>query len=275
MKFSDDMRFPHPVLTPDTGDFTTGVFDLQISYEEIRETGKATIRYEVNLTEPSIKELVENGAAAVAVFVRCNDTYYSDLHRLSWPSGTLEFPAGALLNRVTVRPLVYLTEMLLGWQPDDLHEEFEGPLNLEFGDILAIDHEFVLNVGQARLPTLESIFSLKCSPELPEGEIQVKLESEKITILSGTETHKLINSLRGEKLGKPAALNAIYLPAIMNVLDELGKTPDAYSGRRWKQPFVSRCDSLGIDPATADLFDGAQKLLEHPVSSLRVLVGED
>jgi hypothetical protein len=275
MKFSDDMRFPHPVLTPETGDFTTGTFDLRVSYEEIRETGKATIRYEVDLTEPNIRTLVEDGVASVAAFVRCNDTYYSELHRLSWPSGTLEFAAGALLNRVTVRPLVYLTEELPAWKPQDLHEEFEGPLSLGSGDILAIGYEFVLNVGQARLAPLESIFALKCSPELPEGEIRINLDAEKITILAGTDTHKLISRLREEKLGRPAALNSIYLPAIMDVLDALGETPEAFSGKRWKQPFVSRCDSLGIDPSSTNLFEGAQKLLEHPVSSLRVLVEED
>jgi hypothetical protein len=275
MKFSDDMRFPHPVLTPETGDFATGEFDLKVSYEETRETGQPTIHYEVELTEPNIRALVEDGTATVAVFVRCNDTYYSDLHRLSWPKGTLEFPLGALLNRVTVRPVVYLTEMLLGWEPDDVHEEFSGSLTLNLGDILAIGYEFVLHVGQARLPALESIFALKCAPELPDGEITVKLDAEKITILSGTETHRLISRLREERLGKPAALNAIYLPAVMNVLAELGQTPDAYSGRRWKQPFVSRCDSVGVDPENTDLFEAAQKLLERPVSALSLLVEDD
>ena len=275
MKFTDDMRFPHPVLTPETGDFTTGSFDLRVSYEEIKETGKATIRYEVELTEPNIRALVEDGVASVAVFVRCNDTYYSGLHTLSWPNGTLEFAAGALLNRVTVRPLVWLTEALKDWNPSDLHEEFEGPISLVLGDILAIGYEFVLNVGQARLAPLESIFALKCSPDLPEGEIRINLDAEKITILAGTETHKLVNQLRGEKLGRPAALNSIYLPAIMDVLDALRESPEGYSGKRWKQPFMSRCDSLGIDPTATNLFEGAQKLLEHPVSSLRVLVEDE
>ena len=82
MKFSDDMRFAHPVLTPETGDFSEGIFSLETEVEEILATGKVSIRYNIELTEESIRKLVENGLATVGIFVRCGDTFYSDLREL-------------------------------------------------------------------------------------------------------------------------------------------------------------------------------------------------
>lgn len=270
MKFSDDMRFPHPVLARDSGDFAEGSFDLELSCTEASD-GKVFLTYSIELSEKSLLSMVEEGKASVGVFVRCGDTFYSGLHPLDWPRGSLEFLAGTLLNRVTVRPLIWLNEPLAGWKPSGVHEEFEGGVDLDSAAILAIAYEFVVNIGQANLAPLESIFALRCAPELDEGEIRVNLDDEKISILASTETYKMIGTLRYREMGKPAVLNSIYLPAVMEALDALRANPAAHDDRRWKQPFVSRCDALAVEPESGSLFENAQKLLERPVSRLDII----
>jgi len=95
MKFSDDMRFAYPVLSAETGDFTDGHFTLDAFVEEIIQTGQLSIRYNIYLTEPSIRHLVEEGNATVGLFVRCQDTFYSELRALDWPKGKIEFETGS------------------------------------------------------------------------------------------------------------------------------------------------------------------------------------
>lgn len=264
------MRFPHPVLAPETGDFEIGTFDLTLECEESPDSGMVRFHCEVQLTEPSICHLVENGEASVGAFVRCSDTFYSALHNIGWPKGTIEFAAGALLNRVSVRPVIWLNHKLAAWDPSGVHQEFATPIYLERAAILALNDEFVLSVGRAKLAQLESIFSLKSSPELPEGELRVDLRDSKITILCSEDTYMLINVLRHSPLGRAAVLNSVYLPAVMEVLDSLRRNPEAYAESRWHEPFVAKCDATGVR-LDDSLFESAQRLLEYPVGTLKLM----
>lgn len=269
MKFSDDMRFPHPVLTTETGDFSDGHFSVEAEVEEIPDAGKVSIRYSIDLTESSIRALVEAGEATVGMFVRCGDTFYSELRELGWPEGKIEFEHGSLLNRVTLRPVIWLCQALDNWSPK-VHEEFQLPLKLGVGEILAIDEEQVLSVGQAKLAPMESIFALVASPDQPEGQLSVKLDAEKITILAGDATYKMINTLRHSTV-KSVVLSSVYMPAVMEVLDALRDDESIYDNRRWKGPFSAKCTVANID-FTKSLFENAQTLLELPVASLEKIV---
>ena len=89
MKFSDDMRFPHPVLAYETGDYGEGEFAVSFEASEILETGRFTLKYSIELSHSDLAELVMGGKAQeVGIFVRCQDTYFSDLRELGWPSSS-------------------------------------------------------------------------------------------------------------------------------------------------------------------------------------------
>src|SRR5438045_731635 len=99
MKFSDDMRFPHPVLAYDTGDYDQGEFSVTLEASELLESGQITLKYAIELSHHDLAELVTGGKARVGIFVRCQDTYFSDLRELGWPTGSVQFGEGRLLNR--------------------------------------------------------------------------------------------------------------------------------------------------------------------------------
>lgn len=275
MRFSEETRFPHPVLGSNTGDFTAGVFDMSFLSSEVLATGALTLKHSTILTEDGIRELVETGKASVGCIVRCADTYHTELRTLAWPSGRSDFAAGSLLNRVSLRPVIWLKSDLPSWDPGTIHPEFSPPLSLVHGDIIAIGDEHIISVGQAKLAPIESIFELDSSPEVPEGTLRVELERDRITILSGEKTHETILLLREQVRGKPVVMNAVYLPAVMEVLDALSDGAEQYEGQRWYAPFIARCDSRGIDlSAGSSILESAQTLLDDPVGVLAQLVTE-
>ena len=275
MRFSEETRYPHPVLAHDTGDFNAGEFDMAFTLSEDIATGALSIQHETTLTEDGIRQLVETGRASVGCFVRCADTYHTELRTLAWPSGRTDFTAGVLLNRVSLRPIVWLNDKLSGWDPGTIHLEFSPPVDLSRGDIIAIGEEHIISVGQAKLAPIESIFELDRSPDIPEGTLQVELERDRITILAGEKTHETIMLLREQKAGKPVVMNAVYLPAVMEVLDALQSGADQYEPWRWHAPFTARCDARGVDPKTdTSILESAQKLLDSPASGLDQLVAE-
>ena len=160
MRLSRETRFPHPVLGPETGDFNAGEFDVVFTPVEHRQTGALTLKHSITLTEPEITELVKTERAATACFVRCADTFFAELRPLSWPEGRSDFAAGKLLNRVLLRPVIWLCDDIPDWDPGTINPEFAPPVALGRGDIIALGAEHVISVGQAKLQPIESIFQV-------------------------------------------------------------------------------------------------------------------
>ncbi len=273
MRVSELSRFPYPVLSAYSNDFASGEFDVEIETKELSATGALCVQHSVTLTEPCIMQLVESGQAAVGMFVRCDDTYYRDLHRLAWPAGRTDFPPGALLNRVSIRSFVWLEKPLTEWSPDGIHPEFPTPLSLTHRDVIAIGPERVISVGQAKLATLESIFELQKSDSLSEGNMRVNPDADRIQILADPKTFDTISLLREQQAGRAALLNSVFLPAVMEVLEMLRGNGNDFTERRWYKAFAAKCDSKGIDPDDPQsLFESAQRLLDFPSRHLSLLL---
>ncbi|RKQ52890.1 hypothetical protein C8E02_3359 [Vogesella indigofera] len=276
MRLSDETRYPHPVLGPLTNDYTVGEFSVSFSVSENVGTSALTLIHEITLTEPSLLELVKSGKATVGCIVVCRDTYYNQLHKLSFENGSTDFQAGSLLNRVTLRPVIWLNDEKAELTSEFIHPEFGSSITVTQGDIIAIDMEYVITVGKAKLATMESIFELTKVPNMEEGKVEIDLECERIAILLGPKTFEAINLLRGQSMHQSVMLSAVYLPAVMEVLDQLRSNAGTYADRRWYTPFIAKCDLKGITlNENTPLLQGGQALLNNPVAKLEQLMEGD
>lgn len=275
MRISENTRFPHPVLGLDTGDFVVGEFGVEIEVEENRSTGTVTLEYSITLTEPGIIALVESNQASVGCIIKCADTFFSDIRHMAWASGKTNFSPGLLLNRVSLRPIIWLKADLKEWDPGTIHQEFEPPVSLDNGDIIAVGDELIISVGQAKLAPIESIFDLVKSDAIPEGVFKVDATGHRIALLVNGETFQALAQLRLKTDGPEILMSSIYMPAIMEVLDVLRNGGEGFEYLRWYQPFLAKCDSKGIriEP-NISILESAQVLLERPVAHLSKLVGE-
>lgn len=275
MRITEDTRFPHPVLSPYSADYTSGEFSVAFEAFEDPATCALQLDYAITLTEPAILELVTSGRATIGCFVRCGDTYYTELRQLSWPMGRTDFRPGSLLNRVVVQPIIWLNAALRAWNPGTIHPEFSPPLDLDPADIVAVGVEAVLSIGQAKFAEIESIFELRRAPGVPEGEMRIDPDGDRIGIVVAPGLFDVINVLRGQADGQPVVMNGVYLPAVMEVLDLLTPGRDQYEAQRWHQPFLAKCDAKGIEPSPGmSVLEAAQSLLEVPLRGLRGLLGE-
>lgn len=279
MRLSDETRFPHPVLSPFSDDYLEGEFDVEFTIDETPATGALSLTYQVKVTDAAMAQLVNNGQATAGCFISCPDTYYNMLHSLSWPTGRLDFVPGSLLNGVVVRPVIFANDNIPKWDTGTINSEFDLPVDLLKDDLLALGEEHTFSVGQAKLAEIESIFELDFSDEVADGVIRVNLDADRITITTSRKTFDVIDLLRGQANGAPIVMNAVYLPAVMETLNELIREPGQYQGRRWYTPFAARCDVTGvkIEDASLSILDAAQTLLESPIERLDELsvIGEE
>jgi hypothetical protein len=269
MKLNDESRFPHPVLSPNTGDYADGEFGITLNVSEQVSLGDVTFDFEVRLTQTDLHELVRSHGADVGIFINCRETYYSDLIPLGLEAGRFTFGPGKLSGRVTVRPMVWTRRAVTSFSLANAHEEFGGgATDLASGTILAIGEESTISVGREKLAQMDSIFTIVKAEDLAPSTISVYLGEQKIRILVATDIYDTLNRMRDLSAGKPTVLNGVYVPAVMQILDMLRDGGEAYEGLRWHRIFDAKCAHYQINTQDPEIWLDAQKLLQAPFSEV-------
>jgi hypothetical protein len=270
VKINESMCFPHPVLGPETGDYSSGEFNLEIrAVSEAFSTDQVTVDYSATLTEVGLLSALSSGTVSVGIFVTCLDTYYSNAIALSLGDGRFAFDPGALVGRVEIQPLIWARFGIPHFSLSNCHSEFGGgTMGIEAGEILALGELQVLNIGREKLAQTDTIFSIVKDETLADGQLSVNLDADRIQVLVAENIHQSVNDLRAKKFGHSIVLNGVYLPAVMQVLDILRAGEGDYEGRRWHRIFRAKCEYLGVNVQQPDLWRDAQILLNDPFSEI-------
>jgi hypothetical protein len=269
MKISEASAYSHPVLTPWSDDIDGPAMATTLA-PGVSDDGKGVLLgYSAVLHHSELRARIEQGEVAYGIYIRCIETGLRELKELRFPEGTIRFDDGALLGRVDARPIVWAKSRISSYLPYGAHHEYVNPSLVEPGRPLALEWEQQFIVAHPSLPDVESIFQLVEKPELEEGKISVDASADKVSISVGARTHTLIQELRGGNEATRAVLmNALYGPAVMEILHQLQENSAQFDQYRWSGPFKARCDELGIDIRKPDLINDAQALLNSPFLSL-------
>lgn len=273
MKISETTSYPHPVLAPWSADIAGATIHAELTLREDGEAQQVDIHCETVLDQPDLVALIESGDAAFGCFITCLATGFRRLQRFGFPSGSHQFAPGALLGRVQLRPMVWATRPVAGYGPQGMHPEFGMPLDIEPGQILALDEELRVDVLRPPLPSIESIFEIFSSDEVEDGDFQIDMSGDRIEILMSERTYSLVQTLReGDTAAKSVAMNAVFVPFVMEVLHQLAEGGEQYEQCRWFTPFSKRCELLDVDMKSPELLTDAQILLARPFKDLSVLI---
>jgi hypothetical protein len=113
----------------------------------------------------------------------------------------------------------------------------------------------------------DSIFELGQNSSVTAGTVAVDPDQDRITILAEPKTYTSIAAMRGMPAGRSILLNAVYMPAIMDVISRLQTGDRALEGKKWYRVFRAKCDDLAINPSDPGQspLELAQKLLREPL----------
>lgn len=273
MRIKESTSYPHPVLAPWSEDIDNARFETRIVFQLNEAENQVTIRCDVTLDHPEILSLIETGCATFGCFITCRETGLRRLLQLGFPAGSRQFAGGALLGRVQLRPMIWSTRRIDGYEPAHAHAEFAGAMDVEAGQILALDDEQIIEVTRPPLPPLESIFRILSSDEIAAGEFELDTTDDLITVLMSEATYQMVQDLRNaDESTRAVLMNALYVPIIMEVLDQLREGDDQFEQYRWLHPFRARCEVFGVDLKKPSLLNDAQKLLQQPFASLIQLI---
>lgn len=276
MKISETTSYPHPVLAPWSNDVTDSTFLAELNLREDGAAQQVDIHCQVTLDQPTVVSLIERGDAAFGCFITCVSTGFRRMQRFGFPSGSHQFAPGALLGRVQLRPMVWALRPIPAYRPAGAHAEFGGPIDIEPGQILALDDELRVDVLRPPLPSIESIFEIFASQEVANGEFDIDLSGDRINIYMSEATFSLVQGLRQTTENTRAVvMNSLFVPVVMEVLHQIATGEEQFAQCRWFEPFQKRSELLDVDLKAPTLLSDAQLLLGLPFQGLGRLIGEE
>lgn len=266
MKLDDTMRYPHPVLSEFSSDYVSGEFRCGFE-QSVTTGGELRLASHLQLTSPALADLVSTQKAATGYFVVCRRTYFNMLQEAPLGDGEKFFDLSLLYGTVLIRPVIWTLQEILGFSSPLFDKEFGDAVNVAKGSVIALGPEFRFSVEKQKFKPFDSIFELSANDVVPAGTFQVDPDAERITILAEKKTHQAIADMRGMPSARTILLNAVYMPAIMDVVARLQAGNSGFESRKWYPVFKARCDDLGIsllDTNKSPLVV-AQALLREPL----------
>lgn len=272
MRIDKGISFPHPILSAETQDYSTGNFELALSVQESANCSDATLRGNLTLDERSIQELLDSGKAKSGVMITCRDTYLDRFDERPPGNISILLENGIVRGTVHVRAVVIAAQDELRLDSEHIDKEFpDGARIVNTGDFLALSDELRFEAGLEKLAPLESIFTLVKHEDVPKGSFKINPDEEAIQIMVHPDLHTFLGLLRGRADMCDVMLSSVFLPAIMSVLDIMRGESD-FQDRRWHGVMMARCKAEGIDIGNQDLAESAQKLLDAPLNSLQGII---
>lgn len=266
MKLNERMRYPHPVLSQYSSDYVSGEF--QCSFQQnLTPENELKIAAELQLTNAALLNLVETQKAAVGYFVVCRRTYFNHLQEVPIGKSERFFDAKRLYGTVLIRPVIWTLAVLKDFHSPLFDSEFGKTVSIAKGSIIALGPEFRFSMDRKKYKPFDSIFELGQDPSVVAGTVAVDPDKDRITILAEPKTYTSIAQMRGMEAGRRILLNAVYMPAIMDVISRLQTGDRGLEGRKWHRVFRAKCDDLAIKPGDSSQspLELAQKLLREPL----------
>jgi hypothetical protein len=267
MKLNDEMLFGHPVLSSTSNDYRDALFAAEFEVN-IEDPDSLVIGATINLNCEDLDDLLEEGGAGCGFYLICRNTYQNRLIEMTPGSASHKLNAHHFFGTIQLRPVVWSKESRTGWSSKYLHSEYGGQADFPAAVVLAVGDEARFSVDRERLRPFESIFTLAANDGLQRGELAVDPEGDKITIFVHSDTKDSVDSIRNDQRGRTVLLNAVYLPALMQVLSEMSQRGKTFETKAWYRIFTGKCAATGIDPAVGDTLQNAQRLLKYPFARI-------
>lgn len=272
MKFVDDARFPHPVISCVQGDYAEPGISWTLEGTEAADSGEVKLNGTVEVSHPDFVELLSAGNLTLGIQIVCLDTYYNRFHSvLASERFQISIEAGLLLGTVRVRPALFAVRATTLPTRGMNAEYGESTPAIQAGDVAGYGDESRFVVGLEKLAPLESIFALTRNIDITEPCFELDTSGQIVRINVSSALYDDIDAIRGASSYRNVLLSSLYLPCIIELLAISAEGPQ--EDCRWYRVFAARCQHLGLRLDGKDLAKNAQVLIGNPLGLLRQVFG--
>ena len=264
--------FPYPLLARWTDDYGERDFSVKL-------TGTLTSKRKINLGiefqngSEFLRNLVTDGKAQYALVVSCAATSARKVIAAPFPDGrdAIELDADDYLNELSSIPYIVSTKELREF----ISPEHAGEFREAFPSGFTIPEGGILGAGVVVRTPIEpesnatSVIDLVANDKVPEGQMIVDLDKQRIKIALSPEDKALVEALRQKSpysREMTMLFSSLYLPAVVEAIRKLSSSPSEY---RWMTVLKNALEKHGIDMESDSLADDAfvhaQTILKSPI----------
>ena len=267
MKFNN-ISFPHPVL----GIADTVFGNIDFSDEVLSERDTYRIKFELNQSNNSINQLLQEGRAEYFCEVTCSYTLYREIFTSSDSNINFELPKKHVKGKVEFTCILISKTTIPHYVNKDAHSDYDGfDFDIEKGDVLAVfgKYSFNADIRYERLKAVSQILVVK--PTNDFDIVNVNLEEPKISVEIPEEDYEnFAGNYADDKKYDSVFHSSIVLNALLIALYNIKKHKDKF----WAEAIMYRIknenntfQNLSIDEPE-NIPEIAQRLLGKPFNRL-------
>ncbi|WDF35077.1 hypothetical protein PTW37_16360 (plasmid) [Arthrobacter agilis] len=270
--------YPHPVL--DSSDDVAAVIEV-FNPTFGTTVDDVEVRFQVRMTDPQIRQLIEDGHARYSfrwscsstiangdLYARVADTYADSTGYVGW------------IDQLDIRDVVKIEVKIIATQPiegyalDRQHTEYGGAsFNLQSGDVLADGGSFEIEPGKLYdplRPPVGSCFRFVSDKTMSRG-LQIRFDYDDQVLVLFPE--RVLTGFGLLKENPDLQIGLVVLPALMETISFIKRNRDAeatgqnedLSGKQWYTAISQLVEDLSSFEVPA--FEAAQKILGQPLDA--------
>ena len=217
MKISSS--YPYPVIQEDNDDYEGSYFDVEFDVNE--SFGELKIYAKVQLDDPVVQGLIDEGRATFMVHVECPKTSYRQAFKFQDKYFDMSIPTKGLSGKVEIHSFIVAIDAIDHYQNNRLNEWFQDmPIKFEKGNFLAIGNaiEVMLNEDNTDLLNLPSIINIQrakkneyMTVDMTSNNIQIYLPSKEYDLYANHAKTMLKNTI----------ISFVILPSLVQVFNDV------------------------------------------------------
>ena len=263
--------FPYPLLARWTDDY--GDKNFRVTLEgTLSRNGFINLGIRFECESEFLTSLIEQKKAQYALVVSCPATAARTVIPSSLAETIAGLEAGDYSKELSSIPLIVTTKDLRGFASAEHADEFREAAPNGF----AIAQGSILAAGVTVRTPLEaqsdaaSVIDLVVGSQVPDGEMAVELDNDRIRITLSQHDKALVEKLRTKNPSDremTMLFSSLYLPAVAEAVRKLPESD--YAEYRWAVVLRNALRKSGIDEDDESLqenaFSHAQKILNNPI----------
>ena len=278
MKYDREKSFGYPVLrsmyedeNENLLDYFKAGFDPDFQVLKPTEEGKehlAKIEFDADHGVQELKELMKKEKVSLCIQLYCPSTFIRLNKEIFALTGEFYVEANDFRNEIQLSGFLVATQDI-EFTSKKFHSDFGlEPVKVEKGSVLAWAEPIKRTVDKEQFKKISSIFNLYQKIGLENGEFEIELSGDYISIWVNSETFHKLKTAESDLHNRLSILSGFYTLVLTDVLIELKETDDKEDAfaTRWATIVRQKCISAGIDlDDQKSMTNKAQKLLDFPV----------
>lgn len=265
--------YPHPVLAPFRDDVSPNDFSLKLEISS--DTQNWYLRVKFEYSNPTLKELIQNGKATHSVHVECRRNFYRQLFSFPQESKELVIKATELVGRVEVSGFVRACEAIDEYGIEGAHSDYgNSKFQIRVGDVLAVDRtqQFEAYVDYDPLKNIASILEIRRDEHREDGAMIVDTNGDVVVAKLSQGDYDKYTDLKADPTFVPLLVNQVVVPVLLEAIHEIRDVDDdefqeGMAARRWYRSLYKKLSDTGVDLRKQDksALDALQTLLQLPL----------